>query len=490
MLEVIVFICGAVVMILEMVGSRILAPYLGTSIVVWTSLIGVILGCLSLGYWWGGRIADRRPDYRILARLILIAGFFVAAVALSKSFILGALQEYGGSIHLASTAATLLLFAPPSVLLGMVSPYAVRLKISDVKNSGRTVGRLYAISTVGSIFGTFFAGFFLIAFVGSTNILLVLSLLLAGTSLLASSANRKVKVAAVTLFSLLFLAAQSYDAHLASVGYHDIDTQYNRILVYQSLENGTGKMTQVMVTGPKAQQSAMYLDDPVDLVLPYAKFYNLASHFKPEMKRVLMLGGGGYSFPKYMLKHYPEVHLDVVEIDPQVTVLARKFFHLRDDRRLSIIHQDARTFLNRTDQTYDVILGDTFNSDYAIPFHVSTVETVRKIYDRLADDGVVVVNILAAIEGDTGRFLRAEYATFKTVFPQVYLYPVSYPTSGMSWQNVMLVALKSSRPAPLTSSDPELDELLSHRWLKPVTADVPPLTDDYAPVDRYVTTLR
>jgi len=400
------------------------------------------------------------------------------------------LEEYGSSIHLAATAATLLLFAPPSVLLGMVSPYAVRLKLSDVKNSGRTVGRLYAISTVGSIFGTFFAGFFLIAFVGSTNILLVLSFLLAGTSLLASSANRKVKVAAVTLFSLLFVAAKSYDAHLTSMGYHDIDTQYNRVLVYQSVEEGTGRMTQVMVTGPKAQQSAMYLDDPVDVALPYTKFYNLASHFKPDMKRVLMLGGGGYSFPKYMLKHYPDVHLDVVEIDPQVTMLARKFFHLRDDQRLSIVHQDARTFLNRTEQTYDVILGDTFNSDYAVPFHVSTVETVRRIYDRLADDGVVVVNILAAIEGDKGRFLRAEYATFKAVFPQVYLYPVSYPKSGMSWQNVMLVALKSSRPAPLTSSDPELDELLRHRWLKPVAADAPPLTDDYAPVDRYITTLR
>jgi spermidine synthase len=488
MLEVVVFICGAVVMILEMVGSRILAPYLGTSIVVWTSLIGVILGCLSLGYWWGGRIADRNPDYRILSRIILVSGFFVAAVALSKSFVLGALQEYGGSIHLASTAATLLLFAPPSVLLGMVSPYAVRLKINDVKNSGRTVGNLYALSTVGSIFGTFFAGFFLIAFLGSTNILLVLSLLLAGTSLLASAANKKVKVAAITLFSLLFLAAKSYDAHLISLGYHDIDTQYNRILIYRSVENGTGRMTQVMVTGPKAQQSAMYLDDPVELALNYTKFYRLASHFKPKMKRVLMLGGGGYSLPKYMLRHYPAVQMDVVEIDPQVTMLARKFFHLRDDRRLSIIHQDARTFLNRTDRRYDVILGDTFNSDYAVPFHVSTLETVKRMYDLLADDGVVVVNILASIEGKRGRFLRAEYATFKAVFPQVYLYPVSYPTSGMSWQNVMLVALKSSGPAALTSSNPELDELLSHRWLKPVAVDVPPLTDDYAPADRYITT--
>jgi spermidine synthase len=246
----------------------------------------------------------------------------------------------------------------------------------------------------------------------------------------------------------------------------------------------------IMVTGPKAQQSAMYLDDPVDLALSYTRFYNLASHFKPEMKRVLMLGGGGYSFPKYMLKHYPEVHLDVVEIDPQVTMLARKFFHLRDDPRLSIIHQDARTFLNTASRTYDVILGDTFNSAYAVPFHVSTVETVRRLYDRLTDDGVVLMNLLAAIEGDKGRFLRAEYTTFKAVFPQVYLYPVSYPTSAMIWQNVMLVALKSSRPAPLTSTDPGLEELLSHRWLKPVAADLPPWTDDYAPVDRYITTLQ
>jgi len=489
MLEVIVFICGAVVMILEMVGSRILAPYLGTSIVIWTSLIGVILGCLSLGYWWGGRIADKKPDYRVLSRIILASGIFVAAIALSKSFVLRALQHYGGGIHLASTAATIVLFAPPSILLGMVSPYAVRLKIKNLSNSGRTVGNLYAVSTAGSIFGTFFAGFFLIAFLGSTKIILVLSLVLAAASLLTSSGEKWIKVAALTLFSLFLLAAEVYDAYLTSLGFHDIDTQYNRILIYPSVDNATGRKTRVMVTGPKAQQSAMYLDDPVELALRYAKFYNLASHFKPDMKRVLMLGGGGYSLPKYALRHYPQVEMDVVEIDPQVTMLARKFFHLQDDTRLSIFHEDARTFLNRTDKTYDVILGDTFNSDYSVPFHLSTLETVRKLHERLADDGVVVMNILASIEGDRGRFLRAEHATFKAVFPQVYLFPVAYPTSGMSWQNVMLVALRSKVRARLTSSNPEFDELLRHRWQGPVADDVPPLTDDYAPVDRYILAL-
>ena len=204
------------------------------------------------------------------------------------------------------------------------------------------------------------------------------------------------------------------------------------------------------------------------------------------MKRVLMLGGGGYSLPKYALRHYPHMEMDVVEIDPQVTMLARTFFGLQDDHRLSIIHEDARAFLNRSNKTYDVIMGDTFNSDYSIPFHLTTVETARKLYERLAADGVVLMNILASIEGDRGRFLRAEHVTFKAVFPQVYLFPVAYPTNGMSWQNVMLVALKSSAPARLTSSNPELDELLRHRWQGPVADDVPPLTDDYAPVDRYI----
>ncbi len=122
MLELVVFVCGAVVMILEMVGSRILAPYLGTSIVVWTSLIGVILGCLSLGYWWGGKISDRNATYKTLSLIILLAAVSIASVALSKSMILDLLQSTSESVHLGSTLATLVLFAPPSVLLGMVAP--------------------------------------------------------------------------------------------------------------------------------------------------------------------------------------------------------------------------------------------------------------------------------------------------------------------------------------------------------------------------------
>jgi predicted membrane-bound spermidine synthase len=156
MLEISVFLCGAVVMVIELTGSRVLAPYLGTSLVVWTSLIGIILASLSLGYWWGGRVADRRPEARLLGRIILLAAVATAAIALTKSFVLGFLQSQGAGLHAAAVWSTLLLFAPPSVLLGMVAPFAVRLKIADTQTSGRTAGNLYAISTIGSIVGTFF----------------------------------------------------------------------------------------------------------------------------------------------------------------------------------------------------------------------------------------------------------------------------------------------------------------------------------------------
>ncbi len=490
MLEMVVFICGAVVMILEMLGSRILAPYVGTSIVVWTSLIGIILGCLSFGYWWGGKMADIRPSYRALSFIIFLSGICVAALALSKSFILSFLQQHTGSIHLLSTFATLILFAPPSTLLGMVSPYAVRLKMNDLQTSGSTVGRLYAISTVGSIFGTFFAGFFLIAFIGTTNALIVMALVLVATSLLACVRDRRAKLSTAATFIMLLIGSNAYDAYLAGQGLFDVDTDYNRILIYKTSDHETGRIMQVMATNPHGQQSAMYLDDPVELALSYTKFYKLARHFKPNMKKTLMLGGGGYSFPKYAMSHYPDVEMHVVEIDPQVTKLAVRFFQLKEHPRLKVYHEDARTFLNRTNTQYDIIFGDTFTSHYSVPFHLSTIEAVRMIYKSLVDGGVVLANVLSAIEGDAGRFIRAEYATFKAVFPQVYLFPAKYSEDGLRRQNIMLVALKSPETPIFASPDPELHKLLGQLWTKPIPGDLPPLTDDFAPVDHYITALQ
>jgi MFS family permease len=182
-LEIVVFVCGAVVMAYEIIGSRMLGPYVGTSYEVWTSIIGIILLSLSLGYYLGGRIADRRPFFGLFSLIIVLASFFIFLSTLVKDILLDYLLKVIVNINLVSILASILLFAVPALLLGMVSPFAVRLKIKNLQTSGLTVGNLYAISTMGSIVGTFLAGFYLIP---SFRITLILYLL-AGILLLFAS---------------------------------------------------------------------------------------------------------------------------------------------------------------------------------------------------------------------------------------------------------------------------------------------------------------
>lgn len=486
MLEITVFLCGAVVMVLELTGSRVMAPYLGTSLVVWTSLIGIILASLSLGYWWGGRLADRSPEPRRLGGIILLAAFATAAAALTKSWVLGSLQSRGVGLHLGAVWATLLLFAPPSVLLGMVAPFAVRLKLSDARTGGRTAGTLYAISTIGSIVGTFLAGFVLIAWLGSTNILLLMSAVLALASLLAARSRAGTKAAACVFFLALLIAALDYDAQLAAEGFVDTDTRYHRVIVFKGAETGTGRLMRVMTTGPHASQSAMYMDDPSALALPYTRYFRLADHFAPEMKRLLVLGGGGFSFPKYALANYPNIAVDVVELDPGITSLARTYFGLKDHPRQRIIEEDARTFLNRNQATYDAILCDTFNSDYAIPFHLTTLEAARRMKDSLTKTGVVLVNLLSSPNWERDRFPMALFATYTALFPKVLVFAVNARGDRASRHNFILAAFASPEEPSLTHPDPEMAAMLSRRLGAPTDAGVLPLTDDFAPVDRYL----
>ena len=359
--------------------------------------------------------------------------------------------------------------------------------LEDREHGGRTAGSLYAISTVGSIVGTFLAGFVLIAWVGNTAILFITAASLALASWLADSSNRPLKGASIVFFALAVFFCRQQDLRLEQLGFVDRDTPYNRVLVYTSREADTDRLTREMVTGPQGRQSAMYLDDPIALALPYTRFYRLAEHFRPGMRRMLVLGGGGYSFPKFALANYPGVEVDVVELDPGITQLARSHFGLTDHPRLRIIEEDARTFLHKRASLYDVILCDVFTSHYSIPFHLTTVEAVALMRAALAPNGVILVNLLAAPEGDSGRFYRALDATFRTAFPWVQTYAVIAPDDLRSWQNLMMAA--GSIAPPATSDNPELQRMLAHA-LPPPANDMAPLTDEFAPIDRYISAAR
>jgi len=473
-------------MVLELVGSRVLAPYLGTSIFVWTSLIGIILGSLSVGYWWGGKIADKKPDTKSFALIILLSGIAIGFVVLAKDNILEWIQSIR-DIRLGAVIAASVLFAPASILLGMVSPYAVKLKMHSLGTSGATVGELYAISTIGSIVGTFLTGFFLISWLGNAKILIFLAIILVLTSILACyKDNLKTKLFIIALLLLnLFTTNLVAKEMNEKYGFIDADTAYSRFLIYQSKDIKTGRPTLNLMGNPREIQSAMFLDKDDDLVFDYTKFYRLGEHFFPNFQSALMIGGGAYSFPKEFIKRYSSSTLDVVEIDPKLTTLAKKYFNLQDNPRMNIFHEDGRTFLNQNTKKYDVVYGDAFRSFYAIPYHLTTRETVQKIYNSLNENGVVLLNVISSIEGPRSNFLKAEYTTYQKIFPQVYIFPIQ-DRGSEDTQNIMMVAIKSSEPPNWENKNPELNGYLKKLWTKKIPTDIPALTDDFAPVDQYI----
>lgn len=485
-LEVTVFVCGALVMIFEIIGSRILSPFLGASTYIWTSLIGVILAALSLGYWLGGRLADKKPDVKILASVIFVSGGLIALTVLIKDVLLSLIASAAIMIELKAMLAAILLFAPASICLGIVTPFAVRLRMTTVEETGQTVGRLYALSTIGSIVGTFAAGFFLIPFVGSVRTLYMIAGGLIFLSIfLAPLSLSKLNIAAIVLFILGVTASEggAYALRYTS-GVYDIDTEYSRVQVFETKDPITLRPIRALATDPYFVQSATFLDSD-DLVLEYGQYYHLIRHFKPDLMKTLMIGGAGYTFPREYLRSYPGARIDVVEIDPGMTQIARDHFRMKENPRMHIFHEDGRMFINRVeDARYDAILMDAFGSLFSVPHHLTTVEAVTQFHRILSKDGVIVFNLGAAISGEGSKFLAAELATYRKVFPYVYIFKVNLDYPNERLQNLIMVASKSENP-PVATSDPFMEQLLTHLYIGQLPGGSEFLTDDLSPVEYY-----
>jgi len=486
-LEIIIFTGGAVVMVLELIGSRLLAPYLGTSIFVWSALIGIILGAMSLGYYLGGKFSQKNPKLEFLTQILFIASLSIILITILNKPVLNFSMSLG--VKAGSIISTLALFTLPSIILGMVSPYAARLKIESVESSGGVVGNLYALSTVGSIFGTFLAGFYLIPTFGSIQILFGLSLILVLMSLL--SGKKLLKIILIIVIISLFIANQKTEN-----GYvYETDSTYNHIRVVDRLDPKSKKEVRVLYLATEAH--SVIFKNSNDLFSPYHQLYLLDNLFKPEIKKTLTLGAGAYVAPINFLDRYPEAEMTVVEIDPEVTQVAKNYFKLKDNNRLKIIHQGGRIFLNNNQEKFDVIYGDAFASYFSIPFQLTTRQAVEKIYNSLNDNGILVLNIISSIEGEQSKFFQAEYLTLKEFFPQIYVFPAYYYGQNDAKRHQNIVVFASKNPKKLTKTDllknanQKQTELINQLWEKeiPIGQDIKILTDNFAPVDHYISKL-
>lgn len=502
MLECIVFCSGALVMILEMVGARVMAPHLGTSVIVWTSLIGVVLACLAVGAWIGGRLADKTLSRTVLAKILAGAGLGCGLTALGHSLVGEAVTGSLPNIYLAAVTAAVCLFALPATLFGMISPYIIRLRLADLATSGATVGRLYALSTAGSILGTFLGGFVLVSWLSSTYILLGVGGSMLLLSLLAWSKKPLLQTLLFLGFPMTAWGYSSYEQWQVAHGAlpPPIETPYNCIRVMDG-RSYSDRPVRLMGTDPGYMQSGMYLDNPTELYFEYTQFYALGTVLVPQATRVLMLGGGGYSVPKWLLAGYggldsEKLRLDVVELDPGMTDVARKYFALPNDPRLCIIHEDARRFCNANRRQYDLVFMDVFNSHYSVPFHVGTVEAAQALRRAVAPGGALLMNVISAVEGEDGNLFRAIYGALRTAFAEVHVFAVADVNDLKQVQNLMLLALPDLSPLIrdiLKGNNGHLSahirRMLAARIVTPIPGGTPPLTDDLAPVERYAQVL-
>ena len=201
-----------------------------------------------------------------------------------------------------------------------------------------------------------------------------------------------------------------------------------------------------------------------------------------------MIGGGGYSIPKFILQNFKDKRIDVVEIDPKMTDIARKYFGLRDDQRVNIYHADGRSFINKINLRYDLIFLDAYKSDFSMPFELITLEALSEYKERLSDNGLLAINVISALEGEKSHFLKILVKTIKRVFPQVYIFKSNQDREVIEDQNVVIFALKSNLKADFGNSGKYKDEI-KKLWIGNLDTDFEILTDDFAPIERYTLSL-
>jgi spermidine synthase len=496
-LRVVVFGSGAVLMGLEIVGSRVIAPFFGSSVYVWGGLISIFLAALSLGYYLGGTMADRWPRPTLLAALLALSGLAILILPVISRPVLAAFDGWNLGPRLNPLLASVTLFTVPSVLMGMTSPFAIKLVARDLATVGSSAGVLYALSTAGSIVGTISTAFFLVPSMGVRAILYVLGgslLTLSGLLLVRYGTAPRAMLRAGVAAALVLLTAGALHGGPIPVPeskvVYEKDSAYHQISI---LEDGLNRYLRFN----RSFQGGMVIKNPFESPFLYTSYTHLGLIFNPGVKRILVVGLGAGSIPKRFTRDYADVTIDTVELDPAVVDVAKRFFEVKEDARHRIAVQDGRVFLRRADAKYDLIILDAYFAE-GIPFHLATKEFLEIVRDHLAPGGVVVSNIIGALEGSNSYLFRALHRTYNTVFPGLYPFPVAFGLARIATETRTIILVSSGRAGipgdEIRAAAGKLRaggkvRLTLDRYAKDyydrrvAVDDVPTLTDDYSPVD-------
>ena len=475
-----VIVSGMAVLAIELLGTRLLAPFYGADLYLWSALISVTLAALSFGYAAGGRLADRAPQITRLAFIQALAGLWIIAIPWLRTPLLTLLQTIDLRLGVLINAAVL--FFPPLTLLGMVSPYALRLKASSVEKVGTTAGNLYAVSTAASVVAALATGFLLIPHIGVQRLFLLTGALLVLSGGIGFAMQRRVIAALIstiiaTAIGALLLTPTLIDQANAQTGliavvpsaYADVRVVDQDSIRYLLIDGGSHSSVDLS-TG----QSRM----------AYVNVLDLAKNYSSSPGRMLAIGLGGGSVVRNFVRDGWTV--DAVEIDPVVTKMAQTYFGL-SPADAQVYEMDGRQFLMTHHELYDVIVMDAYGSSF-IPFHLVTQEAFELVRCRLRPDGILGVNLECV--GWHDPLVSSVTATIKQHFRHVIALPIAEPPDQFG--NLVLLAsdhpldLEKEPPVPKDRFSPEYDR--AHAWdnrFEPDLTGAQILTDDLNPVDTW-----
>ncbi len=525
--NIIVFIASFCTLVIELVAGRIMAPYVGVSLYTWTSIIGVVLAGISIGAYLGGRIADRYPRSSTLGWLLFFSGLGAFSISPLTNLVGGA--PFQTSLMSRILLITAIVFFVPSCLLGMISPVVVKLTLNNLEKTGNVVGKIYAFSTLGSILGTFATGFFLISWIGTRSILLTMGIILIVSGLIFGNFFRNKKALALLFLFLLLsfflpivglrvyavthpaefsfpsspvesikaFCEHAFKYPLEEEAYFLKESDYYTIKLKKSINGNKGNPLESLVLDHLVH-SYTDLKDPLYIEYEYIRIYEEMVRWRAKKRgsfRSLFLGGGGYTFPRFIGAKYPNAETHVVEIDPEITRVAQKYLGVSGNTKIRTFNEDGRWFVMNCKEkgSYDFIFGDAFN-DLSIPYHLTTKEFGMQIKSLLKPDGMLLANVIDSFK--KGAFMPSYIRTLEEVFGKgnVHLLTLSsdYDHIGISTFVVVASPQKLNMGDFVRQVKRDGGEMTSHvmsqeqlqEYLKDRYSVI--LTDDYVPVDNLI----
>ncbi|MBN1427454.1 MAG: fused MFS/spermidine synthase [Anaerolineae bacterium] len=492
-----VFAAGLTTLGIELGASRLLGTVFGTSNAVWANIIGLILLYLTAGYFLGGRIADRSPQdvtfYRVIAWGAFTAGLIPIVAHPVLQFAARAILNISVPIIVGSFGAVLILFAVPVTLLGTVSPFAIRLAIQDTESSGRVSGRMYAISTIGSIIGTFVPTLVLIPAIGTNWTFLLLAEMLLAVALVGlARVSRKEMLKwiwmpiVLIVLAALFLRGPMRPLHANMTLLYEDETAYNYVQVVR-----LGQANILMLNEGQAIHSQYYPDHPDFLetggqwdYFLAAPFFNNPPFSPADVGSMAQIGLAGGTIAKQYTAVFGPIPIDGIEIDPGIVSVGREYFGMNEPN-LNVIVQDGRYALATSTRSYDVIGIDAYRMPY-VPWHLTTVEFFQEAYDHLTERGVVVIN--AGRTASDRRVVDAFAVTLGQVFASVHVIDIPNTCNSVLVATVQqttpenLIENMSQLPADIHPLLPKIIAM-AHRQIRPTAQEGMLFTDDRAAVE-------